>query len=31
MNGQEFKNTRMHLLKNLPGNAAWKNGRPEGR
>lgn len=31
MNGAEFKNTRMHLLKNLPGNAAWKNGRPEGR
>jgi hypothetical protein len=31
MNGQELKNTRMHLLKNLPGNAAWKNGRPEGR
>jgi len=31
MNGEEFKNTRMHLLKNLPGSAAWKNGRPEGR
>jgi len=31
MNGPEFKNTRMHLLKNLPGSAAWKNGRPEGR
>jgi hypothetical protein len=29
--GNEFKNTRMHLLKNLPGSAAWKNGRPEGR
>lgn len=29
--GDEFKNTRMHLLKNLPGSAAWKNGRPEGR
>jgi hypothetical protein len=26
--GDEFKNTRMHLLKNLPGCAAWKNGRP---
>lgn len=31
MNGAEFKNTRMHLLKKLPGSAAWKNGRPEGR
>jgi len=31
MNGEEFKNTRMHLLKNLPGSAAWKNGRPAGR
>jgi len=31
MVGDEFKNTRMHLLKNLPGSAAWKNGRPEGR
>jgi len=31
MNGAEFKNTRMHLLKNLPGSSAWKNGRPEGR
>lgn len=29
--GDEFKNTRMHLLKLLPGSAAWKNGRPEGR
>ena len=28
MIGKEFKNTRMHLLKNLPGNAAWKNGCP---
>ena len=25
--GDEFKNTRMHLLKHLPGNAAWKNGQ----
>lgn len=25
--GNEFKNTRMHLLKHLPGNAAWKNGQ----
>lgn len=31
MIGKEFKNTRMHLLKKLPGNAAWKNGRPAGR
>ena len=31
MNGAEFKNTRMHLLKNLPGSSAWKNGRPAGR
>ena len=29
--GNEFKSTRMHLLKNLPGSAAWKNGRPEAR
>lgn len=26
--GEEFKNTRMHLMKRLPGSAAWKNGRP---
>ena len=25
LNGDEFKNTRMHLLKRLPGCAAWKN------
>ncbi|MGE4300645.1 MAG: amidoligase family protein [Victivallaceae bacterium] len=31
MIGGEFKNTRMHLLKRLPGSAAWKNGRPEAR
>ena len=29
--GEEFKNVRMHLLKHLPGNTAWKHGRPEGR
>ena len=29
--GPEFKNVRMHLLKHLPGNTAWKHGRPEGR
>ena len=31
MIGPEFKNTRMHLMKRMPGSAAWKNGRPEGR
>lgn len=31
LNGDEFKNVRRHLLKRLPGNSAWKNGRPEGR
>lgn len=25
--GDEFKNTRDHLLKFLPGSSAWKNGR----
>jgi hypothetical protein len=25
LNGDEFKNTRQHLLKRLPGSAAWKN------
>ena len=29
--GEEFKNVRMHLLKRLPGSAAWRNGRPEAR
>lgn len=28
MVGEEFKSTRMHLLANLEGNSAWKNGRP---
>jgi hypothetical protein len=28
MNGEEFKTARYHLLKNMPGDAAWKNGRP---
>lgn len=27
LKGEEFKNTRMHLLKRMPGSAAWKNGR----
>ena len=31
MIGTEFKNTRMHLMKRMPGSAAWKNGRPNGR
>ncbi len=26
--GEEFKNIRMHLMKRMPGSAAWKNGRP---
>ena len=25
--GPEFKNTRMHLMKRMPGSAAWKDGR----
>ena len=24
--GEEFKSTRLHLLKRLPGDSAWKNG-----
>jgi len=28
LTGDEFKNTRKHLLANLSGSAAWKNGRP---
>ena len=27
LSGEEFKNVRKHLLKYLPGNAAWKHGR----
>ena len=26
--GPEFKNFRKYLLDNLPGNKAWKHGRP---
>ena len=26
--GAEFYNTRMHLLKRMPGSKAWKKGRP---
>lgn len=28
LNGDEFKTARHHLLKRLPGDIAWKNGRP---
>jgi hypothetical protein len=28
MIGEEFKTARLHLLANLRGSAAWKNGRP---
>ena len=31
LNGEEFKNTRMHLLKNLQGSAAWKGQRRDHR
>jgi hypothetical protein len=27
--GDEFKNCRKHLMANLAGSAAWKNGRPD--
>jgi hypothetical protein len=26
--GDAFKNARKHLLANMPGDSAWKNGRP---
>jgi hypothetical protein len=29
MNGPEFKTARYHLLKKMPGDSAWKNGRPQ--
>ena len=29
--GEEFKTARLHLLKNLPGNAAWRHGNPTQR
>ena len=29
--GDEFKTARLHLLKNLPGNAAWRHGEPTDR
>ena len=31
LNGDEFKTARTHLLKNLPGNAAWRHGAPTTR
>ena len=31
MSGEEFKTARTHLLKHLPGNAAWRNGAPTSR
>jgi len=31
LNGEEFKTARHHLLKNLPGNAAWRHGDPTDR
>jgi hypothetical protein len=27
--GDEFKTARQHLLSVMPGDAAWKNGRPQ--
>jgi len=27
--GDEFKTARLHLMKNMPGDAAFKNGRPK--
>lgn len=29
--GDEFKTARLHLLENLPGNAAWRHGDPTTR
>ena len=29
--GDEYKTARHHLLKNLPGNAAWRHGEPTDR
>ena len=29
--GDEFRTARQHLLKNLPGNAAWRHGDPTTR
>ena len=31
MSGDEYKTARTHLLKHLPGNAAWRHGAPTTR
>ena len=31
LNGDEFKTARLHLLKHMPGNAAWRNGSETNR
>ena len=31
LNGEEFKTARLHLLKHMPGNAAWRNGEATTR
>ncbi|MEN6521089.1 MAG: amidoligase family protein [Armatimonadota bacterium] len=31
LNGEEFKTARLHLLHAMPGDAAWKNGRPKSK
>lgn len=31
MSGDEFKTARLHLLKHLPGNAAWRHGSATAR
>ena len=31
LNGDEFKTARLHLMANLEGNAAWRNGAPTQR
>jgi hypothetical protein len=31
LNGREFKTARRHLLSAMPGDAAWKRGRPKSK
>lgn len=31
MNGKEFQTARRHLLAAMPGDAAWKHGRPQAK
>ena len=31
MNGEEFATARQHLVKRMPGNAAWRHGEPTAR